>query len=199
MNRGRAFLLFSFFLAVVVMGGCATMPTGPSVTVLPGPGKSFEAFQSDDFACRQWAEQQIGISPGNAANQNLAGGAALGTLIGAGLGAAVGAAYGNAGAGAAIGADTKSRGDTTLPISNACMRREIKSPVSYGPPDKVCRLLHRRAGDNLFRHRIAIRRYLLIINKGARSFPFPSPVEASLLRKTSRRGTQYLPLFFRVG
>jgi hypothetical protein len=114
MNRGRAFRLSLLFLAAVVMSGCATVPTGPSVTVLPGPGKSFEVFQSDDFACRQWAEQQTGISPGNAANQNLAGGAALGTLIGAGLGAAVGAAYGNAGAGAAIGAASGLVGGTAM-------------------------------------------------------------------------------------
>ena len=114
MNRGRGFLLFLLFLAVVAMSGCATMPTGPSVTVLPGSGKSFEAFQSDDFACRQWANQQVGTSPNDAANQNLAGGAALGTIIGAGLGAAIGAAYGNVGAGAAIGAASGLVGGTAM-------------------------------------------------------------------------------------
>jgi len=72
--------------------------------VLPAPGKSFEVFQSEDLACRQWAEFQTGAPPTDTVNQNLAGGAAIGTLMGAGLGAAIGAASGNAGAGAAIGA-----------------------------------------------------------------------------------------------
>ena len=101
MNWKRGLLLLS---GVVVIGGCATIPAGPSVMVMPGPGKSFEAFQLDDNACRQWAGQQIGVSPDEAANKTRAGGAVLGTLAGAAVGAAVGAAYGNAGAGAAIGA-----------------------------------------------------------------------------------------------
>lgn len=102
MKLQRALLLF---LVAAVLGGCATMPTGPTVTVMPGPGKPFEVFMSDDTVCRQWAQQQIGgASPSETANQNLASGAVVGTLVGAGLGAAIGAATGNAGAGAAIGA-----------------------------------------------------------------------------------------------
>ena len=102
MNLTRYFLVF---LALALLGGCATMPTGPTVTVYPGPGKPFEVFQADDYACRQWAQQQIGgASPSQTANQNLAGGAAVGTLAGAGLGALIGSASGHAGAGAAIGA-----------------------------------------------------------------------------------------------
>ena len=91
-------------LGVVVLGGCATIPTGPSVTVLPGPGKPFDVFQSDDAACRQWAMGQIGVPPNEAANSTLAGGAAIGTLAGAALGATIGAASGHPGTGAAIGA-----------------------------------------------------------------------------------------------
>ena len=102
MSVTRSFLIF---LALAVLGGCATMPTGPTVAALPGPGKPFEAFQADDAACRQWAEGQIGgASPSQTANQNLAAGAAVGTLAGAGLGALIGSASGHAGAGAAIGA-----------------------------------------------------------------------------------------------
>ncbi len=93
-------------LLLLMVGGCATMPTGPSVMVLPPPGKSFEQFQADDASCRQWAAQQSGASPQEVANQNTATGAVAGTAIGAGLGAAIGAAAGNAGAGAAIGAAT---------------------------------------------------------------------------------------------
>jgi hypothetical protein len=46
------------FVAVVSLAGCATIPTGPSVLVLPGPGKTLEQFQADDTFCRQWAAQQ---------------------------------------------------------------------------------------------------------------------------------------------
>jgi hypothetical protein len=91
-------------LALLALTGCATLPTGPSVRVLPGEGKPFEQFQADDAICRQWASQQLGNSPQETANQNTATGAVAGTLIGAGLGAAIGAATGNPGTGAAIGA-----------------------------------------------------------------------------------------------
>ncbi len=91
-------------LAAAVLGGCATMPAGPSVMVLPEPGKSFEAFQSDDAVCRQWARERIEVSPSETVNKNLAGGAAVGTVMGAGLGAAIGAASGKPATGAAIGA-----------------------------------------------------------------------------------------------
>ena len=98
--------------AVLVLGACVTMPTGPSVMVLPSAGKSFEVFQSEDLACRNWAALQTGATPAGVVNQNLTGGAALGALMGAGLGAAIGAASGNAGAGAAIGAGSGLIGGT---------------------------------------------------------------------------------------
>jgi hypothetical protein len=91
-------------LVVLALAGCATVPTGPSVRVLPAPGKSFEQFMAEDAVCRQWASQQLGLSPGETASQNTARGAGVGTLIGAGAGAAIGAAAGSPGAGAAIGA-----------------------------------------------------------------------------------------------
>jgi hypothetical protein len=100
----RKDVLFLPFMLVLMLGGCATIPTGPSVMVLPAPGKSFEQFQTDDAVCRQWAEERIGLSPQETANQNTATGAVLGTAIGAGLGAAIGSASGSAGTGAAIGA-----------------------------------------------------------------------------------------------
>jgi uncharacterized protein YcfJ len=92
------------FIAVAALSACATMPTGPSVMVLPAPGKPFEVFQSEDQQCRNWAELQTGQHPSDTVNQNLASGAAIGTLMGAALGAAIGSASGNAGAGAGIGA-----------------------------------------------------------------------------------------------
>jgi len=111
MNWKRSLI---FFIVAMVLGGCATVPTGPSVMVLPAPGKSFGAFQSDDMACRQWALQQAGVPPSEVVNENLASGAAIGTLIGAGLGAAIGAASGHAGAGAAIGAGSGLIGGTAM-------------------------------------------------------------------------------------
>jgi hypothetical protein len=77
---------------------------GPSVRVLPGDGKPFEQFQTDDGLCRQWAGQQIGISPQETVNRNATTGAAVGTMLGAGVGALFGAAAGDPAAGAAIGA-----------------------------------------------------------------------------------------------
>lgn len=91
-------------LALVVLSGCATMPTGPSVMVLPTPGKPIEVFQGEDLACRQWAGERIGISAQDSANKNTVTGAVVGTVIGAGAGALLGAATGHAGEGAAIGA-----------------------------------------------------------------------------------------------
>jgi outer membrane lipoprotein SlyB len=71
---------------------------------LPGRDKSFEAFQADDAACRQFASNQIGnTSPAQAANQSLLNSAVLGAVIGALLGAAIGAPSADAGVGAAIG------------------------------------------------------------------------------------------------
>jgi len=112
LNWKRGFLLFS---AVLILSGCATMPTGPNVTVLPGPGKPFEVFQADDAVCRQWAQQSIGgANPSQTANQNTATGAVVGTAVGAAMGAAIGAATGNAAAGAAIGGGTGLLGGTAM-------------------------------------------------------------------------------------
>ncbi|HUL01329.1 MAG TPA: YMGG-like glycine zipper-containing protein [Nitrospirota bacterium] len=102
MRTCKGLILISF--ALLVVGGCATIPTGPSVMVLPPPNKPFDLFQAEDVRCRQWARQQIGLTPQETANQNTVSGAAIGTAIGAGLGAAIGAASGDVGAGAAIGA-----------------------------------------------------------------------------------------------
>jgi len=111
MRWGRGLLLL---LGVAALSGCATVPTGPSVMVLPPPGGLFEAFQADDSVCRQWAAQQAGAGPSDTVNQNLASGAAIGTLMGAGLGAAIGAASGSTGVGAAIGAASGLIGGTAI-------------------------------------------------------------------------------------
>ena len=105
---------FLSLLFIVGLSACATVPPGPSVRVMPSPWKPFEVFQSDDTACRQWAEQQTGTSPNEAFHQNLAAGAVFGTLAGAGLGAAIGSTYGEAGIGAAIGAASGLLAGTTF-------------------------------------------------------------------------------------
>ena len=95
---------YMMLLALLVLSGCVTMPTGPSVLVLPAPGKQMDQFQVEDMICRQWSGQQIGISAQDTADRNTATGAIVGTAIGAGAGALLGAASGNPGAGMAIGA-----------------------------------------------------------------------------------------------
>jgi hypothetical protein len=91
---------------MLFLGACAVeAPTGPSVPVMPGEGKTLGQFQQDDATCRQFATQQTGgASPSAAANQSAIGSAAIGTGLGAATGALIGAAAGNPGVGAAIGA-----------------------------------------------------------------------------------------------
>ncbi|TAN39901.1 MAG: glycine zipper family protein [Nitrospirae bacterium] len=96
-------LFLIMVMALSVLSGCATVPAGPRVMVLPAPGKPFEVFQEEDAACRIWAGQQIGMSQ-EELDQHTARSAAAGTAIGAGVGAAIGSAYGHAGRGALIGA-----------------------------------------------------------------------------------------------
>jgi outer membrane lipoprotein SlyB len=93
-------------VGALALAGCAVAPpTGPNVMVLPGKDKSFEAFQLDDAACRQYASAQIGYaSPAEAATESGVGSTVLGTVLGGAAGAAIGAATGNPAAGAAIGA-----------------------------------------------------------------------------------------------
>jgi len=66
----------------LALGACATVPTGPSVMVLPGTGKPFEQFQADDGACRQFALRSAGITTKKAASDSMLTGAAVGTAVG---------------------------------------------------------------------------------------------------------------------
>ncbi|MHB8883131.1 MAG: YMGG-like glycine zipper-containing protein [Thermodesulfovibrionales bacterium] len=99
----RIVLVLIVVMALSVLTGCATVPAGPRVMVLPAPGKPFEVFQEEDAACRIWAGRQIGMTQ-EELDQETARSAAAGTAIGAGVGAAIGSAYGHAGRGALIGA-----------------------------------------------------------------------------------------------
>lgn len=90
------------------LAGCAsTGPAEPRISVMPGKGKSYAAFQRDDQYCQSSAQAAIGYkSPGEEANSAAVGSAAAGTALGALAGAAIGSISGNMGAGAAIGAGT---------------------------------------------------------------------------------------------
>jgi hypothetical protein len=99
---------------VVLLSACTTVPTGPSVMVLPGTGKPFDQFQADDAACRQFALQSAGITRGQAATGTMVTGAAVGTAVGAAAGAALGAAAGNPAIGAAAGAGAGLLGGTAV-------------------------------------------------------------------------------------
>ena len=48
--------------AALGFSACASIPAGPNVLVLPGNGKSFEQFETDDAVCHQWSAQQTGTS-----------------------------------------------------------------------------------------------------------------------------------------
>ncbi|MCP5246279.1 MAG: hypothetical protein H6937_10205 [Burkholderiales bacterium] len=92
----------SMVLILFTLTGCVAMPTGPSVMVLPGAGKNFDLFRSDDYECRQYAYEQVG----GATTRDAAVSSGLNSAaIGAGLGAIAGVALGG-GEGAAIGAGT---------------------------------------------------------------------------------------------
>src|SRR6267142_3317101 len=114
----KAFYLLPFaFLA-----GCASIPSGPGVMVLPGSSKSFDQFRFDDYECRQYASSQIGgNTPDQAASdsgvKSAVVGAAIGTVAGAALGgsqgAIAGAGIGTAG-GALAGTGASARSGYTL-------------------------------------------------------------------------------------
>ncbi|MEA9392638.1 YMGG-like glycine zipper-containing protein [Acerihabitans sp. TG2] len=98
-----------FYLAAgvfsLLLTGCVSPPTQPSVMVLPGSGKSYERFGQDQIICQNLAQNSVNGSAQTAAN-NAAGTAAAGTVVGAAAGALIGAASHNAGAGAMVGAGT---------------------------------------------------------------------------------------------
>ncbi|UOA08128.1 glycine zipper family protein [Methylobacter sp. S3L5C] len=90
------------FLATIILAisGCAGLPNGPSIMVLPGTGVVFEQFRNDDAICQQYASFQVG---GTTANQAGVKSGVTSAVVGTALGAAAGAAFGG-GSGAAIGA-----------------------------------------------------------------------------------------------
>jgi hypothetical protein len=85
----------------LALSACVSMPSGPSVMVLPGTGMGFEQFRQDDAVCRQYAAEQIGQSAQGAATSATVRSAAVGATVGAVAGAAMNGRHG-----AAVGAGT---------------------------------------------------------------------------------------------
>lgn len=68
--------LLGIAAGALLVGACTVMPTGPSMLVLPGTGRSVDNFRYDDNECRQYAFAQIGgTSAQQAANQSAVGSA----------------------------------------------------------------------------------------------------------------------------
>jgi hypothetical protein len=97
--------------ALALLSGCVVPPPShPTITALPGPGKSFAQFQQDDAMCQNYAATHNGnqSEQAQAATNNSTATVIGSTLIGAAAGALLGSAAGGyhsqAGAGAAVGA-----------------------------------------------------------------------------------------------
>lgn len=85
------------------LAACVSMPSGPSVRVMPAPNKPFDVFVQDDARCRSFAFNQVGGTEANdAAARSGVASAAVGTAVGAAAGALAGGSQG-AGYGAAGG------------------------------------------------------------------------------------------------
>lgn len=94
---------YAALFALLTVGACTTLPTGPSVMALPGTGKSFNQFRADDADCRQYAHGQAGgTTPNQIAVDSGVKSAVVGTAVGAVAGAAMGGRDG-AGVGAGMG------------------------------------------------------------------------------------------------
>jgi len=89
-------------IPLALLAGCASLPSGPRVAVMPAPGKPLDLFSMEDRQCRNYADQAIGIAPRDSATQNMVGSAIVGTAIGAAVGGLAGGNHGAA-TGAAVG------------------------------------------------------------------------------------------------
>jgi hypothetical protein len=128
----------------VLLSGCAQTPLGPTVQVMPGPGKSFDQFTYDQAGCKQYAESQVAGQAQNA-NNRAVGAAAIGTVLGAGLGAAIGGGRGAAigagsgaiaGTGVGMGGSANEQGGIQMQYDNAyaqCMYAHGNMVPGYGP------------------------------------------------------------------
>lgn len=104
----KKMLLIGICLLWVLAGSGAIAQQG--LIIYPAKGQSQEQVERDKYDCYQWARQQTGFDPMQAAQTSSPpkeapkGGVVRGAAGGAAVGAAVGAIGGNAGKGAAMGA-----------------------------------------------------------------------------------------------
>ena len=99
---GRTLYLSALALPAL-LAGCVSLPSGPSITALPGTGKSFDQFRADEHECRQYASSSVGgTSASNAQTDSAVKSAVVGTAVGALAGAAVGG-HNSTATGAGIG------------------------------------------------------------------------------------------------
>lgn len=110
----------------LALTACATIPTSPSVLVLPGTGKTFDQFRANDVECRQFAYHQVGgVTAGQAARDAALRSATVGTVVGAATGAAI-----SGGRGAAVGAGVGLAGGT-LAGTGAATTAQSDSQTRY--------------------------------------------------------------------
>ncbi len=107
-------------LSLSLLGGCATAPLGPTVTVMPAPGKPFELFQKEKKECQDYAFKEMGGQDAvDSANRSAVAKGIFGAVIGTAAGAVLGSAVGNAGTGAGIGAGAGILGGTGAGASSS--------------------------------------------------------------------------------
>ena len=130
---------------LVSLAACVAPPTGPTIPVAPGPGKSFDAFAADQHVCSQFAYNQPRrerpppttrrSAPRSSARRWAPG---LGAAIGGGRGAAIGAASG-AGLGTVVGASNSAYAQMSLQqqydvMFGECMAAHGNQVPGFAPP-----------------------------------------------------------------
>jgi hypothetical protein len=79
----RRAALIGVMTPMLLLAACAQTPMGPTVQVMPAPGKPLDVFAADQAGCRQFAEQAVAGQAQNA-NNRAVGAAAITTVLGAG-------------------------------------------------------------------------------------------------------------------
>jgi uncharacterized protein YcfJ len=131
MRDVRRAALIGVVAPTMLLAGCAQTPMGPTIMVVPAPGKTLDAFQLDQLTCRQFAENAV-AGQAQSANNQAVGTAAVGTLLGAGLGAAIGG-----GRGAGIGAASGALGGTAIGASGSS-NAQVSIQVQYNNAFAQC-------------------------------------------------------------
>ena len=111
MNINKSIRIIIAALVVATLSACTSIPTGPTIGVMPAVGKPFDVFKTDDKECRAFAAENsegtssaavtqgvtttaIGAALGAVAGAVIGGGSHIGVGTGAGVGLLGGAAVG---------------------------------------------------------------------------------------------------------